>query len=64
MSLHLLRLMIYRSRLSRKKTGRKKRPKNIEEDRRRGEIFHVGKKMAQPTRPFHPDRLITISGYP
>jgi hypothetical protein len=49
MSLHLLRLMIYRSRLRRKKTGRKKQPKNIEEDGRRGKICHVGKKMAQPT---------------
>jgi hypothetical protein len=63
MSLHLLRLMISRSRLRRKKTGRKSGPKNIEEDGRRGEICHGGKKTAQPTRPFQPDCLITVSGY-
>jgi hypothetical protein len=49
MSLYLLRLMIYRARFRRKKMGEKRGPKNIEEDGRRGEICHVGKKMAQPT---------------
>ena len=26
-------------------------------------IEYVGKKTAQPTRPFQPDRLIVVSGY-
>jgi len=43
--------------------GEKSGPKKIEEDQRRGEIFHVGKKMAQPTRPVHPDGLSTVSEY-
>jgi hypothetical protein len=49
MSLYLLRLMIYRAWLRRKKTGEKRGLKHIEEDERRGEICHAGKKMAQPT---------------
>jgi hypothetical protein len=50
MSLHLLRLMIYRAWLRRKKTGGEKRgPQNSEEDGRKGEICPVGKKMAQST---------------
>jgi hypothetical protein len=63
MSLPLLRLMIYRLRLRRKKTGEKSGLKNIEEDGRRGELCHVGKKMAQPTRPVDPDGVSTVSGY-
>jgi hypothetical protein len=43
--------------------GAKSGPKTIEEDGRRGEICHVGKKMAQPTRPVHPDGLSTVSGH-
>jgi hypothetical protein len=42
-----------------KKSG----PKKIEADGRRREISHVGKKTAQPTRSFQPDRLIVVSGY-
>ena len=45
MSLHLLRLMIYQIAAETEENGEEKSgPKNIEEDRRRGEICHWGRR--------------------
>jgi hypothetical protein len=57
MSLHLLRLMIYRSRLRRKKTGRKKRAEAQRRRRKKGRNIPCGEEDGPAyttisTRPF------------